>query len=144
MRVSVSARNYIGRGARLPLGAPSGRGGLAHRRRDVFDDGTAETAFALVGHRVLTGCDGALRLLEHHACGGVRPGLEQRQLIGLAVAHLDTAAERLAARGAEPMPGSGGECAARQQRTIVSLHDDERVALAVLRRYVPGLLGVAV
>src|SRR6266404_5153796 len=42
------------------------------------------------------------------------------------------------------MPGSGGECAARQQRMIVSLHDNERIALGILRRYVPGLLGVAV
>src|SRR5438309_1731856 len=145
MRVSVCTRDYIGRGAPLPPSArPSGSGGLAHRWRDLFDDGAAETAFALVGDRVLTGRDGALRLLEHHACGAVRPRLEQRRLIGLAVAHLHTAAERLAARGAEPMPGSGGECAARQQRMIVSLHDDERVALAILRRYVPGLLGVAV
>src|SRR5256886_12174727 len=74
----------------------------------------------------------------------LRAGLEQRRLIGLAVAHLHAAAERLAARGAEPMPRSRGECAARQQRMIVSLHDDERVALAILRRHVPGLLGVAV
>src|SRR5882757_9480257 len=37
--------------------APSGRGSLAHRRRDVFDDRAAETAFALVGDRVLTGRD---------------------------------------------------------------------------------------
>src|SRR5437763_13067841 len=145
MRVSVCARDYIGRGAPLPPSArPSGSGGLAHRRRYLFDDGAAESALALVGYRVLTGRDGALRLIEHHACSALRAGLEQRRLIGLAVAHLHAAAVRLAARGAEPMPRSRGECAARQQRMIVSLHDDERVALAILRRHVPGLLGVAV
>src|SRR2546423_3257278 len=145
MRVSVCARDYIGRGAPLPPSArPSGSGGLAHRWRDAFDDGAAETALALVGDRVLTGLDGALRLIERRACAAVRSRFEQRRLIGLAVAHLHAAAERFAARGAEPMPRSGGEGAACQQRMIVSLHDDERVAGAVFRRHIPGLLGVPV
>jgi len=43
---------------------PSGSGSLPQRGRDAFDDGAAQTALALVGDRVLTGRDGALRLLE--------------------------------------------------------------------------------
>src|SRR5438067_1701761 len=98
MRVSVCARDYIGRGAPLPPSArPSGSGGPAHRWRDLFDDGAAETAFALVGDRVLTGRDGALRLIEHHACSALRAGLEPRRLTGPAAADLHAPAERPAA-----------------------------------------------
>src|SRR5262249_28292326 len=82
----------------------SGREWLGPRER--LDPRAAETPLTVIGHGVLTGCDCALRLLEHNVHAAVGPRLEPRRLVTLTVAHLHGAAERLAPRGCEPVPGT--------------------------------------
>src|SRR4029077_5411658 len=81
MGVSAWAPNYIGRGARAPPSTPSGGGGFPDLRLDALDDGATEAALALVRHRVLAGCNGALQPLEAHADRAVRSRLQQPPLI---------------------------------------------------------------
>src|SRR5437016_5789384 len=144
--MGVSARGHaiISGAARAcrPRKSSSG-GGFPDSRLDALDDGATEAALAFVGYRILAGRDGALRPLEAHADRAIGARLEQRRLVRLAVAHLHAAAERLAARAREPVPGSGGESLARKERMIVPLYDDERVAADILRGHVPGQVRAA-
>src|SRR5690349_15068361 len=114
MGVSAWAPNYIGRGARAPPSKPSGGGGFPDLRLDALDDGATEAALALIRHRVLAGCNGALQPLEAHADRAVGSRLEQRRLIRLAVTHFYGAAERLTARACEPVPRSSDQRLARK------------------------------
>src|ERR1700757_222094 len=141
MSVSACCGNYIGGGGRLPP-RTSGGGGLAERWGHHLDDAATDTAIALVGHRVLPGRHGALWLGEPEVHRAVRPRRQERALVGLAVAHLYRAAQRRRGRGAEPVPSSGGQRHAREQRMIVPLDDDERIAQRVLGGDIPRLLGV--
>src|SRR5262245_15966808 len=118
----------------------SGGDGELFGPRERLDHRAAETPLTVVGHGVLTGCDCTLRLIEYNVHGAVGPRLEPRRLVALAVAHLHGAAERLALRGREPVPGTGAELTSFEQRMIVTLHDDQRVASCILRGDIPRRL----
>src|SRR5438105_15022982 len=102
--MGVSARGHaiISGAARAcrPRKSSSG-GGFPDSRLDALDDGATAAALALVGDRILAGRDGALWPLEAHADRVIGAALQQRRPERLAVAHLHTAAERLAARARE-------------------------------------------
>src|SRR6202050_5029814 len=123
--------------------ARSGRSPRLHRAADRLDDGSAQAALALVGHRVLAGRHRPLRRAENDARGAVGARLENRRLIALAVAHLDRAGKRLAPGRGEPVPGAALERIGCEQRMVVPLHHDERVARGILGRPVPGLFGAS-
>src|SRR5262249_32624549 len=72
--------------------------------------------------------------------GAVGTRLEPRRLVALPVAHLHGAAERLVPRVGEPVPGTGAELTTFEQRMIVTLHDDQRVASCILRGDIPRRL----
>src|SRR5215467_10644263 len=96
----------------------SGRELLGPRER--LDHRAAETPLTVVGHGVLTGGDCTLRLIEHNAHAAVGP--------------------RLAPRRREPVPGTGAELTSFEQRMVVTLHRDQRVASCILRGDIPRRL----
>src|SRR5579875_627114 len=110
----------------------------------LLDHAAAEAARPVVEDGVLTRRDGALRLIEMDADRAARPGLGERGLDRLAMAHSHAAAPRRIEGPCEPMEGPRRKTGAREQRVIASLHDNQSIARGVLRRDVPGLLrGVA-
>src|SRR5215831_222780 len=111
--------------------------------RERLDHRAAETPLTVVSHGVLTGCDCTLRLIEYNVHGAVGTRLEPRRLVALPVAHLHGAAERLAPRGCEPVPGTAAELTTFEQRMIVTLHHDQRVACCILRGDIPWRLRTA-
>src|SRR5450755_4626730 len=107
---------------------------------NLFDHGTAQTSTPLVQHRELTGRRCALRRLEFDPGAAIGTHRHRRRLSGLAVTQLDVGIEAAGAPGAQPVKRTGGDRPGLEPVLLVPLHHDQRVALDVLARDVPGFL----
>src|ERR1700759_5134234 len=105
-----------------------------------FDHSATETAVIFVRDRILTGRDCPLWFVEKNARGAIAVRLERRDLVYLPVTYFDGATKWCASRVHQPVHRSRGQGGTAQQGVIVPLHHDERVARAVLRGQIPGLL----
>src|SRR5690606_4632427 len=98
-----------------------------------FDDPTAQAHVVLIEDDILAGCDGTLRLVEAHFARSICSATHLCCLVGLSITDLCRATEFGIRRCAgHPRELRGDELAAEQCRMVMTLYDNEHVALQIL------------